>query len=93
MSKINAPYNCVYTLNNELLLKTSEIAFQVGRFSVLSAHHSDEENMAKETKALLSFDGISLTPSQFRALGEGGNGDSLVFSLTYWVSFGCSPGV
>lgn len=72
MSKINAPYNCVYTLNNELLLKTSEIAFQVGRFSVLSAHHSDEENMAKETKALLSFDGISLTPSQFRALGEGG---------------------
>ena len=72
MSKINAPYNCVYTLNNELLLKTSEIAFQVGRFSVLSSHHPDDENTAKETKALLTFDGVSLTPSQFRALGEGG---------------------
>ena len=65
------PYRAAMSVNHRILRLSSDIAYRLGRLSCLGTVEGDDSFHASEVKYTLLQEGISLTPSQMRALNKG----------------------
>ena len=72
MSKITEPYKCPFSISNEILTLAAQVAYRLGALSTSSFPKPSDETYASDTKALLSLEGIEISPSQMRGLNKGG---------------------
>ena len=71
MSKEIEPYKAVYNVNGEILYSTTNIAYHLGRLSVLDSHVYDEKDTLRNLKSLCELLNIEATASQFKGLTYG----------------------
>lgn len=71
MSKIIAPYSAAISVNSEILTSAANIAYEVGRLSLTGIATPTPSMIASEVHSSLRSDGVTLTPSQVRALSRG----------------------
>ncbi len=65
------PYRAAMSVNHRILRLSSDIAYRLGRLSCLGTVEGDARFHAGEVKYTLLQEGISLTPSEMRALNDG----------------------
>ncbi|HBS02358.1 MAG TPA: hypothetical protein DEA63_00575 [Firmicutes bacterium] len=65
------PYRSAMSVNHSILRLSSDIAYRLGRLSCLGTVEPDASCHAEEVKFTLACEGITLTPSQMRALNKG----------------------
>ncbi len=70
-NEILPPYRAAMSVNHRILRLSNDIAYRLGRLSCLGTVEGDNPFHACEVKYTLLQEGITLTPSQMRALNRG----------------------